>query len=61
MLSAQRDRIMDGEGEFLYMPLYEFEDYRNLDPALNSSARKKRIEEYNEAFDLGGRKRIKAV
>ncbi len=61
ILGARRYRIREGEEEFQFMALYEFENYTTLEAALNSSAMKKLIEEYNEAFGSGGRKRIKAV
>jgi antibiotic biosynthesis monooxygenase (ABM) superfamily enzyme len=61
ILSARRYRITEGEEEFQFMALYEFENYKALDSALNSSAMKKLVGEYNEAFGSGGRKRIKAV
>ncbi len=61
ILSARRYRIMEGEEEFQFMALYEFETYKALDAALNSAAMKKLIEEYNEAFGPGGRKRLKTV
>jgi antibiotic biosynthesis monooxygenase (ABM) superfamily enzyme len=61
IVSARRYRIMEGEEEFQFMALYEFENYKAVDAALKSSAMKKLIEEYNEAFGPGGRKRIKAV
>lgn len=61
VLSGRRYKIIEGEEEYRFLALYEFESYQAMDAALNSSAMKQLIREYNEAFGEGGRKRLKAV
>jgi len=61
ILSGHRYKIIEGEEEYQFLALYEFESYEAVDAALNSDAIRQLIREYNEAFGEGGRKRIKAV
>jgi len=61
VLSGRRYKILEGEEEYQFLALYEFESYEAMDAALNSDAVKQMIREYNEAFGEGGRKRIKAI
>jgi hypothetical protein len=60
-ISGRRYRIMEGDPEYQFIALYEFESYQALDDALKSDAMKQLVEEYNEAFGAGGRKRLKAM
>jgi hypothetical protein len=61
ILSGRRYKIMEGEKEYQYMALYEFESYKALDTALGSNIMKQPVREYNEAFGEGGHKWLKAV
>ncbi len=61
ILSGHRYKIIEGEEEYQFLALYEFESYEAVDAALTSDAIRQLIREYNEAFGEGGRKRIKAV
>jgi antibiotic biosynthesis monooxygenase (ABM) superfamily enzyme len=60
-ISGRRYKILEGEQEYQFLALYEFESYQSLDSALKSDAMKQLVEEYNEAFGEGGRKRLKAI
>ena len=61
VLSGRRYKILEGEEEYQFLALYEFESYEAMDAALKSDAVKQMIREYNEAFGEGGRTRIKAI
>jgi hypothetical protein len=63
VISGRSYKIMEGEGEgeYQFIALYEFESYQALDSALKSDAMKQLAEEYDEAFGKGGRKRLKTV
>jgi hypothetical protein len=52
---------MEGDDEYQFMAFFEFESYEALDRAVSSIAMKKLVEEYDEAFGKGGRKRLKAI
>lgn len=60
-ISCRRYKITEGEEEYQYLALYEFESYQALDSALKSDAMKQLIKEYDEAFGKGGRKRLKTI
>lgn len=60
-ISCRRYKIVEGEEEYQFLAIYEFESYQALDSALKSNAMKQLIEEYDEAFGKGGRKRLKAI
>lgn len=61
ILSGHRYKIIEGEQDYQFLALYEFESYEAVDAALNSDAIKQLAQEYDEAFSEGGRKKIKAV
>ena len=61
ILSGRRYKIIEGEKEYQYMALYEFESYQALEAALGSNVMKQLVREYNEAFGEGGRKWLKVV
>jgi len=54
-------KILEGQEEYQFLAIYEFENYQALDSALKSNAMKQLIEEYDEAFGKGGRRRLKAI
>jgi antibiotic biosynthesis monooxygenase (ABM) superfamily enzyme len=59
--SGRRYKILEGEEEYQYMALYEFEAYDAMRKAVHSNIMKQLIKEYDEAFGEGGRKRLLAV
>jgi antibiotic biosynthesis monooxygenase (ABM) superfamily enzyme len=61
VLSGRRYKILEGEDEYQYLALYEFETYEAMHAAVNSDILKELINEYNEAFGVGGRKRLLAA
>ena len=61
VLSGRRYKILEGEGEYQFLALYEFESYEKMDAAVNSDIIKQLIKEYDEAFGEGNRKRFMAV
>jgi hypothetical protein len=52
---------MDGEDEYRYLALYEFESYEKMMETANTDTMKQLVKEYNEAFGVGNRRRIFAV
>jgi antibiotic biosynthesis monooxygenase (ABM) superfamily enzyme len=60
-ISGRSYRIIEGEQEYQFLVLYEFESPRALYSASKSDAMKQLVEEYTEAFGEGGRKRLKAI
>ncbi|MCK9275860.1 MAG: hypothetical protein M0P57_12300 [Syntrophales bacterium] len=61
VVSGRSYKIMEGDEEYQFMALYEFLSYEALNAALDSEAMKRLIQEYDEAFGKGGRKRLKTV
>lgn len=61
VLSGRRYQILEGEDEYRFLALYEFESYEVMQVAVNSDVINQLIREYNEAFGEGGRKRLLAV
>ncbi len=61
VLSGRRYQILEGEDEYRFLALYEFESYEAMQVAVNSDVVNQLIREYNEAFGEGGRKRLLAV
>ena len=61
VINGRRYKIVEGEQEYQFLALYEFENYQALDSALKSAAMKQLVDEYTEAFGEGGRKRLKTI
>ena len=61
VISGRRYRIMEGEDEYRFMAMYEFETYEAMQKAVNSEAIEGLIKEFDEAFGKGGRKKVLAV
>ena len=59
--SGRRYKILEGEDEYQFMALYEFQDYEAMHKAVRSDTMKQLVKEYNEAFGEGGRKWIMSV
>ncbi len=60
VLTGKRYKILGGS-EYQYMAVYEYESYEALDEAQSSQSTKELIQEYDEAFGVGGRHHIRAV
>ena len=61
VLSGRRYKVMEGEDEYQFLALYEFESYEAMHAAVNSDVIKQLIKEFDEAFGDVERKRILAV
>ncbi len=61
VLSGRRYKIMEGEDEYQYLAIYEFESFEKMQETMKSEAAKQLIREYNEAFGTGNRRRVLAV
>jgi antibiotic biosynthesis monooxygenase (ABM) superfamily enzyme len=61
VLSGRRYKILEGENEYQYLALYEFESYKVMQATVHSEVIQELIQEYDEAFGKGGRKRLLAV
>ena len=61
VLSGKRYKILEGEDEYQYLAFYEFETVEAMQAAVNSDILKQLVNEYDEAFGEGGRKRFLAV
>ena len=61
ILSGRRYKIMEGEEEYQFMAMYEFESYEALEAAMKTEQLKQLVREYDEAFGKGGRRRIRAI
>ena len=61
VLSGRRYKIMDGEAEYQYLAFYEFESYEKMMETAKSDTMRQLVQEYNEAFGEGNRRRIFAV
>ena len=61
ILSGRRYKILEGEDEYRFLALYEFESYEALQAAMSSDTMKQLVKEYTEAFGEGGRKRLLGV
>ena len=61
VLGGRRYKITDGGDGYNYIALYEYESYDKLLETVKSDALKKLIQEYNEAFGEGDRKRMFAI
>ena len=57
VLSGRRYQVLEGEDEYRFLALYEFESYEKMHDAVNSEIIKQLIKEYDEAFGEGNRKR----
>src|SRR5512139_914034 len=55
VLSGRRYKIMDGEEQYQFMAMYEFESYEALEAATKTEQGKQLVREYDEAFGKGGR------
>jgi len=60
VLSGRRYRILEGEEEYRYLAIYEFESYEVMHATMHSDVMKGLIQEYDAAFGKGGRKRLLA-
>jgi antibiotic biosynthesis monooxygenase (ABM) superfamily enzyme len=54
ILSGHGFKVIEGEEEYQFLALYEFESYEAVDAALNSGAIRQLTREYEEAFGEGG-------
>ncbi len=61
VLSGRRYKVMEGEEEYRFMAMYEFESYEALEAAMKTEQMKQLVREYDEAFGKGGRRRLQAV
>jgi len=61
VLSGRRYKIMDGEEQYQFMAMYEFESYEALEAATKTEQGKQLVREYDEAFGKGGRHHIRAI
>jgi len=61
VLSGRRYKVMEGENEYQFLALYEFESYEAMHAAVNSDVIKQLIKEFDEAFGDVQRKRMLAV
>ena len=60
VLSGRRYKILEGETEYQYLAMYEFESYEVLHATAHSEIIQGLIQEYDAAFGRGGRKRLLA-
>ena len=60
VLSGRRYKILEGEEEYRYLALYEFESYETMHATVHSEIIQGLVQEYDAAFGKGGRKRILA-
>lgn len=60
VLSGRRYKILEGEDEYQYLALYEFESYATMHATASSEIMRELAREFDEAFGKGGRKRILA-
>jgi hypothetical protein len=60
VLSGRRYKILEGEEEYRYLAIYEFESYATMHATVHSEVIEGLVREYDAAFGKGGRKRILA-
>jgi antibiotic biosynthesis monooxygenase (ABM) superfamily enzyme len=60
VLSGRRYKILEGEQEYQYLAIYEFETYERMHSTVHSDVIQGLMQEYDAAFGKGGRKRILA-
>src|SRR5262245_31509240 len=60
VLSGRRYKILEGEDEYRYLAIYEFESYATMHATAHSEIIQELVREYDAAFGKGGRKRILA-
>jgi antibiotic biosynthesis monooxygenase (ABM) superfamily enzyme len=61
VLSGRRYKILEGEEEYQYLAIYEFESYERMHATVHSDVIQGLIQEYDAAFGKGGRKRLLAA
>jgi antibiotic biosynthesis monooxygenase (ABM) superfamily enzyme len=61
VLSGRRYKVLEGEDEYQFLALYEFESYEAMHSAVNSDVIKQLIKEFDEAFGDVQRRRILGV
>ena len=61
VLSGRRYKIMEGEENYQFMAMYEFESYEALEAATKTKQAQQLVREYDETFGKGGRHRIRAI
>jgi antibiotic biosynthesis monooxygenase (ABM) superfamily enzyme len=61
VLSGRRYKILEGDNDYQYMAMYEFETYDAMYTTVNSDIIQGLIREFDAAFGEGGRKRLLAV
>ena len=60
VLSGRRYKILEGEDEYRYLAMYEFESYATMHATAHSEIIQELVREYDAAFGKGGRKRLLA-
>jgi antibiotic biosynthesis monooxygenase (ABM) superfamily enzyme len=60
VLSGRRYKIMEGDDEYQYLAMYEFESCETMQATAGSEIMRELAREFDEAFGKGGRKRILA-
>jgi antibiotic biosynthesis monooxygenase (ABM) superfamily enzyme len=60
VLSGRRYRIREGDDEYQYLAMYEFESYEGMHATAGSEIMNELAREFDAAFGKGGRKRILA-
>ena len=61
VISGKRYQITEGEEDYRFMAMYEFESVEAMHKTVNSDAIQGLIKEFDEAFGEGGRKKVLAV
>ena len=61
VISGRRYQIMEGEDDYRFMAMYEFETCEAMQAAVHSEAIQGLIREFDAAFGEGGRKKLLAV
>ena len=60
VLTGRRYKILEGDQEYQYLAIYEFESYEKAHATVHSDIFQELVQEYDDTFGKGGRKRILA-